>query len=110
MNTVEFAALALATWRVSVALSEEEGPWETLARLRRWAGVRYGEESWPYGQNPLAEALICIWCLSPWVGAGWLVFWFVAPTAAFHAALPFAFSAVAAIMHGRGVRYKKRTD
>jgi hypothetical protein len=109
MSVVEFTALALATWRVSVALVEEDGPFEVLAKLRERAGVRYDEESWPYGENALAKMLTCLWCLSPWVGTLWLAFWLAAPGLAFCAALPFAWSAVAVIVHGRGVRYRRRS-
>ena len=111
MTLTEFIALALATWRVSAALTEEEGPFEVLAKMRHLAGVRYDEDSWSYGENQLAEALTCVWCLSPWVGALWLAFWLTAKRKiAFYAALPFAFSAVAIIVHGRGIRYRKRSN
>ena len=106
MTLVEFLVLALATWRVSSMLVEEDGPFECLEKLRHWLGVRYDEQSYAYGENELAKMLTCIWCVAPFVGLFWAIFWLALPKAAFVAALPFALT-VGLVIHGRGIRYRK---
>lgn len=49
---------ALATWRVSHFLAEEDGPADLVVRLRRRAG-----SSWA------GDLLDCFYCLSIWVAA-----------------------------------------
>lgn len=100
MALCEFLVFGLATWRVASLLVEEDGPWDLLGRLRYRLGVRYDEESQPYGTNVLAKALTCVWCLSLWVGIAWSVLWLCAGQHALWAALPFAFSAVAVVLNG----------
>lgn len=53
-----FALGALATWRVTHLLAEEDGPFDVVVRLRRRAGT---------GQ--LGELMDCFYCLSVWVAA-----------------------------------------
>lgn len=57
-------AYLLASWRLSRMLYDrtEAGPLSVLHWIRYWAGV---EEESP-GQ--LAEALVCPYCISVWVG------------------------------------------
>ena len=52
--------LALATWRLSIALYYEHGPWDSLDRLRTRAGV-YDAEKGFWGAQ-----LSCFWCCSFW--------------------------------------------
>jgi hypothetical protein len=49
---------ALATWRVSFLLTQEDGPWDVFARLRRATA-----NSMP------GRALECLYCTSVWVAA-----------------------------------------
>ena len=58
MRTTGFALAALATWRVSHLIAEEDGPWNVVARTRARAGA---------GQ--LGELMDCFYCLSLWVAA-----------------------------------------
>lgn len=58
----------LAVWRLTRLLYKESGPYDVLGRFRDWAGVRYDSYSNPYGKNELSKALICVYCLSVWVG------------------------------------------
>lgn len=51
-----FALAALATWRVTHLLAEEDGPADVIVRLRRRAG-----SSWAGG------LMDCFYCLSVWV-------------------------------------------
>lgn len=57
----------LATWRLTKLLKEERGPYEILARLRQWVGVRYDVYSTAYSDNELGRAFLCFWCLSLWI-------------------------------------------
>jgi hypothetical protein len=53
-----FALAALATWRVTHLLAEEDGPADVVARLRASLGA---------GQ--LGELMDCFFCLSIWIAA-----------------------------------------
>ena len=55
---VMLAAAVLATWRVTHLIVAEDGPWDTVARLRRLAG------SGAWGQ-----LMDCFYCASLWVAA-----------------------------------------
>lgn len=60
----------IATWRLTSLVVREDGPRDIIARLRRWIGVRYNHRSEPYGLNVVAQAILCFWCASIWVGLG----------------------------------------
>lgn len=51
---------ALATWRLSSLLVNEDGPAHVFKRLRVWAELHSGF---------LADLLACVWCCSVWVAA-----------------------------------------
>lgn len=108
MNPLEFLSLSLATWRLSSLLVEEEGPFCCFSRLRDLAGVRQDDDGHAYGENELGYILSCIWCTSLWVGLFWFVFWLIVPRVAVYASLPFSLTAATALIHGRGVRYRKK--
>jgi hypothetical protein len=55
MPAGRFALAALATWRVTHLLAEEDGPADVVVRLRRRAG-----SGWP------GDLLDCFYCLSVW--------------------------------------------
>lgn len=75
---LEFYRLIIAVlvvWRITHLLQGEDGPWNLIVRLRRWAG-----------QGFWGDLLDCFYCLSLWValpaavltGQGWrhwLVLW-----------------------------------
>jgi hypothetical protein len=98
MDLTTIIVLALATWRVTSLLVNEEGPWGILVRLRHFVGVRYDEYSQVYGTNILAEGLSCTWCASVWLGAAMTAAALAAPDVALWLALPFALSASAILM------------
>jgi Protein of unknown function (DUF1360) len=56
MPAGRFALAALATWRVTHLLAQEDGPADVVVRLRRRAG-----SGWP------GDLLDCFYCLSVWV-------------------------------------------
>lgn len=58
MRTNRFVLAALATWRVSHLIAEEDGPWNIVARTRARAGT-----------SELGELMDCFYCLSLWVAA-----------------------------------------
>jgi hypothetical protein len=55
---VRFVLAVLATWRVSHLIVAEDGPWDLMVRLRRWAGA-----------GTLGRLMDCFYCTSLWVAA-----------------------------------------
>jgi len=113
MSLTYLVVLALATWRLSSLLVEEDGPFGIFRSLRAFAGA--GEFS-QHGMDAtkltaeeiekvmmragrpegfLAGLLSCVWCTSVWAGALWVIMALAAPTATFYVALVFALSAAA---------------
>jgi hypothetical protein len=100
---MHYILLALATWRISSLLVNEDGPWSVFARLRALAGVRYDDEFQPVAGNVVAGAFICLWCMSVWVGLLVTILGWFLPDLAAWVVLPLALSA-AAILVDRVVR------
>lgn len=94
---MDLLILILATWRLSSLLATEPGPFDVFARLRRLVGVR--NDGGPYGTNVVSRAIICVWCVSVWIGAGWMAFYWIRSDYAFWAALPFALSGGAVLIN-----------
>ena len=94
---MDFAILALATWRITSLLYTEDGPYMMLVRLRAKLGVYYDDHSQRQGRNEVAKAFICPACLSVWVGGAVALSCVVLP-AWFY--LPLALSAVTTIVEG----------
>jgi uncharacterized protein DUF1360 len=61
---------ALATYRLTLLVSKEAGPFDIFGRFRTWAGVKYDEYSKPYATGQLSEMILCPYCSSVWVGIG----------------------------------------
>jgi hypothetical protein len=55
---IRFVLAVLATWRLSHLLASEDGPWEILARVRRWLG-----------DSVFGRMMDCFGCVSIWVAA-----------------------------------------
>lgn len=67
---LDIIVAALAVWRASVLLVDEEGPFRIPARLRARLGiVRYPDKTMTVPGTFLAGVFSCIWCLSLWLGA-----------------------------------------
>ena len=94
---MELIVLALATWRMASLLSNEDGPWDMLAKLRHLVGVRPDERGVPYGTNTLAKGILCGWCSSVWIGLLWAVLYYLWPCV-WWLALPLALSAGAIVV------------
>lgn len=62
MNPSDLLVSTLATYRLSLLLSQEDGPSEVFSRLRSSPVL--------WDRYPtLAEGLRCFWCVSVWAGA-----------------------------------------
>jgi len=48
----------MAVWRITHLLNAEDGPWNLLVRLRRFAGDHF-----------FGELMDCFYCLSLWISA-----------------------------------------
>ena len=121
MNVLTFVTLALATWRVSSLLAEEEGPFGVFVKLRHVMGEYYDEYSevqiGPKGDKwyhallyEALDQLTCLWCCTIWVGVVWFLAWLLWPCTTFYVSVPFALSTVAVYINARGVRNRKRTS
>lgn len=93
-----YLVLALATWRISSLLVNEDGPYFAFARLRAMVGVRLDDEFQRVATNPMSGAFICVWCMSVWVGLCWAMAWELWPGPATWAAMPLALSASAILI------------
>lgn len=94
-----YLVLALATWRISSLLVNEDGPAQMFTRLRALVGVRYNGETFQReASNIVAEAFTCIWCMSVWVGLALTVAYWFLPATTVWLCLPLAFSAVAILI------------
>jgi hypothetical protein len=66
---LSFIIDALATWRLSSLLVNENGPWYLFRRLREYVGFKY----YPDGDvlvRPDNHVLSCVWCCSIWIALG----------------------------------------
>ena len=91
---VRFIILALATWRISSLLCDEDGPWNVFSKLRNKVGVKYNEQNELYASNEIAKIFTCLWCISYLVGGVVAVVYLLIPSSIYlFAAL--AFSSVA---------------
>jgi hypothetical protein len=56
MTVIGILVSALAIWRLTHLISEEDGPWDIIARIRRTVGPGW-----------LGQAMDCFYCLSLWI-------------------------------------------
>lgn len=87
MGIVELIVYALATWRLTTLLMDEDGPFDILKKLREFLGVN-NEES----EGFFYKLFNCHWCLSMWTAAAMFLLPF--PVAAI-----FSLSACSVIFH-----------
>lgn len=86
--------IVLATWRIAhMIVYLEDGPWDILHKLRAWVGVKYDDQSQPYGTNVVSKGMLCMWCFTVWLGIGFTILYYLLPGVAVAIALPFAISA-----------------
>lgn len=103
MTPLKFIILALATWRISNMLVEEDGPWMVFEHLRLKSGLQpaaYADlqrETDPPGKMP-GTLFACVWCMSVWIAGGFVGMYALSRKAANWLALPFALSAIACLI------------
>lgn len=100
MSWLELAVYAAATWRVTSILNDEDGPNLVVERMRHRAGVRRtasGKQFAPAGS--FGAMMICPACASVAVGLLWAILAAFAGRVGFYAALPFALSTAAILLH-----------
>lgn len=95
-----FLVLALTTYRLTLLINKEAGPFDMMGRFRSWVGIKFDTYSNPYATNQFAEMILCPLCLSVWIGVGVTILWVVARLSGveiilFYALLPFALSGLA---------------
>ena len=93
---MDYLILALATYRISSLLADEDGPLNILNRLRALVGVR-DDDGAKYGANNFATGIICQWCNSVWIGAVLTIAFYFWPAVVW-LALPLALSAATIII------------
>ncbi len=101
MEVLDIVILMLATWRLSSLLvdPEDDGPWEMFGKFRHLLGVRHDDETGLfYGTNVVAQALMCVFCTSIYVGTVITVFYIFIPVITVMVSLPFALSAGAIVL------------
>jgi uncharacterized protein DUF1360 len=77
--------LALATWRISSLLVNEDGPYQMLAEFRSRV-IKY------------TRLLECVWCVSLWIAGFMTIAYYFVPLYAIWIMLPFALSAGAILI------------
>jgi hypothetical protein len=81
-------------------LSYEKGPWYLFQNVRGLFGIEHddaGEPSqWP--DTMLANLLVCVWCLSVWVGAFVTGLYLINPALIRTIMIPFALSTGAVVI------------
>ncbi len=90
MTMPSFFIAALATWRITHLLAEEDGPGHIVTRLRLRAG-----------NNFFGSLLDCFYCLSVWIAA---------PLALFCAATPLEWLVVWPALSGAACLLEKATS
>lgn len=63
-----FIMASIAVYCLTTMLNELEGPAQIFKRFRIWIGIEYDERGHGTAKNWRAEAVLCFFCLSVWVG------------------------------------------
>ena len=72
----------------------ERGPWDIFEHLREVFGIRHQDhEVVSFPDRGIGAMICCPWCLSVWVGIGYVLFWGFIPQITFWLQLPFVMSA-----------------
>lgn len=98
---MEYVVGALAVWRLSSMIAYERGPFALFRFLRSIARIPHFDDDTPDSDSPpneFAKLLLCVWCSSPWLAAGWLAFYSRLPEVTMIASYILAFSAVAVLL------------
>ena len=95
---MDFLILALATFRISSLLADEDGPFGLLEWLRGKIGVERDNQGRPYGTNNFAVGLVCPWCNSVWIAIVLVVVYMFIKEPVVLICLPLALSTVTMII------------
>ena len=63
INLAGFVICALAVWRITHLLSQEDGPFDVIFKLRKL-----------FGQGFFGDLLDCFYCLSLWIAVPFAIF------------------------------------
>ncbi len=92
---MDFIILALATFRISSLIADEDGPLGVFEWIRGKVGVQRDERGENYGTNNFAVGLVCTWCNSIWIGIIFTLAYMWSSQVTALIAFPLALSAVA---------------
>lgn len=96
INFITVVLLGLSTWRISSMLCYEEGPFGIFVKIREMAGIEHNDLNTPvvYPDRFFGKLFECIWCLSVWVSATFVVFYIFLPTLAIYFSLWLSLSTI----------------
>ncbi len=105
MNWLDVFLAAMATWRLTLMVINENGPYMIFSKFRTWAGVSVNIETGELNTpTNLSKLITCSFCLSFWVGIGFMEIFFLAPSWLFQTiALPFVLSAITILLGDGGL-------
>lgn len=95
---MDFFILALATFRISSLIADEDGPFGVFEWTRGKIGAKRDDKGANYGTNNFAVGVTCIWCNSIWIAAVIKGSDMYQHTITLIVLFPFALSAVALII------------
>lgn len=94
---MDFLILALATFRISNLIADEDDPFGLFEWVRGKIGVRRDGQGENYGTNNFAVGVVCVWCNSIWVGVALMALYMFSKQITVWIAFPLALSTVALI-------------
>lgn len=68
LQALDLLLFGIASWRLTILLVRDTGPWGVFSWLREATGVKYDEYDYPYGTNAISRGLLCVNCTSVWIG------------------------------------------
>lgn len=92
---MDFLILALATYRISNLIADEDGPFRLFELVRGKIGVRRDAKGENYGTNNFAVGVVCIWCNSIWVGVALMGLYMFSKQITVWVCFPLALSTIA---------------
>lgn len=104
INIVEIILLSFAVWRVTSLIAQEKGPFGIFERLREKVGISHyaSGEVCEIPDKFFCELFSCVWCLSVWVSAGFVIAYIFLPVPTIYFALWLSLSTIT-IMVNDGV-------
>jgi hypothetical protein len=96
--SMDFLILALATFRISSLIADEDGPLGLFEWLRSRIGVERDTQGKTYGTNNFSVGLVCQWCNSIWIGVILMLLYMTTKQITVWICFPLALSAVTMIL------------